>query len=72
MGTVERLPALFMGVLMCALILGAVVVPVLQALPTATGTYATIINMLMGILPVVLVVVLIIVVMYVVIDKRSS
>lgn len=72
MASIENLPKLFMGVLMCALILGAVVLPVMTALPAATGTYANVINLLMSILPVVLAVVLIIVVMYIAIDRRSD
>lgn len=61
-----------MEVVVSVILLCAVAIPIINGMPAATGTYADIINMLMGIIPIILAVAIILGVVYGLIIKNRD
>lgn len=60
----ESFSKVAMQVVVSVILLCAVAIPILNGMPAATGEYADIINMLMGIIPIILAVAIILGVVY--------
>ena len=63
---------IIMGAVLAVIMLAAVALPILAAMPPATGTNADIINSLIGIIPVILAVAVIVMIVYAAILRRRD
>lgn len=68
----ESFSKVAMEVVVSVILLCAVAIPIINGMPAATGEYADIINMLMGIIPIILAVAIILGVVYGLIIKNRD
>lgn len=68
----ESFSKIAMEVVVSVILLCAVAIPIINGMPAATGEYADIINMLMGIIPIILAVAIILGVVYGLIIKNRD
>lgn len=68
----ESFSKVAMEVVVSVILLCAVAIPIINGMPAAEGEYASIINMLMGIIPIILAVAIILGVVYGLIIKDRS
>lgn len=68
----ESFSKVAMEVVVSIILLCAVAIPIIQGMPEVTGTYAGVINTLLGIVPVILAVAIILGVVYGLIIKRGA